>query len=91
MERFDIKTMSNDELKFLSETVAAELESRRSARRDELIQTVCDAMNTLYREFPGIELNVPYSCPECGIEDEVDAMYVLCSGREMRPGDFGIW
>ena len=91
MERFDIKTMSNDELKFLSETVAAELESRRSARRDELIKTVCDAMNTLYREFPGIELNVSYSCPECGIEDEVDAMYVLCSGREMKPGDFGIW
>lgn len=91
MERFDIKTMSNDELKFLSETVAAELESRRSARRDELIKTVCDAMNTLYREFPGIELNVSYSCPECGIEDEVDAMYVLCSGREMTPKDFGIW
>ena len=91
MERFDIKTMSNDELKFLSETVAAELESRRSARRDELIKTVCDAMNTLYREFPGIELNVSYSCPECGIEDEVDAMYVLCSVREMTPKDFGIW
>ena len=86
-----LQNMSLEELKSLSEAVAAELEARRSARRDELIKTVCDAMNTLYREFPGIELNVSYSCPECGIEDEVDAMYVLCSGREMKPGDFGIW
>lgn len=86
-----LQNMSLEELKALSEAVTVELESRRSARRDELIKTVCDAMNTLCREFPGIELNVPYSCPECGIEDEVDAMYVLCSGREMKPGDFGIW
>ena len=86
-----LQNMSLEELKALSEAVTVELESRRSARRDELIKTVCDAMNTLYREFPGIELNVPYSCPECGVEDEVDAMYVLCSGREMKPGDFGIW
>lgn len=89
MERFDIKTMSNDELKFLSETVAAELESRRSARRDELIQTVCDAMNALSNEFPYTELNIPYHCVECGYEDDVDVMYALCSGRVMTPKDFG--
>ena len=86
-----LQNMSLEELKSLSEAVAVELEARRSARRNELIQTVCDTMNTLYREFPGIELNVPYSCPECGIEDEVDVMYTLCSGREMSPRDFGIW
>ena len=84
-----LQNMSLEELKSLSEAVAAELESRRSARRDELIQTVCDAMNALYKEFPWTELNIGYHCPECGIEEDVDAMYALCSGRVMTPKDFG--
>lgn len=84
-----LQNMSLEELKSLSEAVAVELESRRSARRDELIQTVCDAMNALYKEFPWTELNISYHCPECGIEEEVDAMYALCSGRKMTPKDFG--
>lgn len=87
----DIERMSTNEINALVSECETELEKRANARLNELIQTVCDAMNTLCREFPGIELNVPYSCPECGIEDEVDAMYVLCRGREMKPGDFGIW
>lgn len=87
----DIECLSSNELKALISECKTELEKRSDARRNELIQTVCDAMNTLCREFPGIELNIPYSCPECGIEDEVDAMYVLCCGREMKPGDFGIY
>jgi hypothetical protein len=85
------QNMSLKELKSLSEAVAVELESRRSARRDELIQAVCDAMNNLYQEFPGIELNIPCYCSECNTEDEVDVMYVLCSERKMKPGDFSIW
>ena len=84
-----LQNMSLEELKSLSEAVAAELESRRSARRDKLIQTVCDAMNALYKEFPWTELNIGYHCPECGIEEDVDAMYALCSGRKMTPKDFG--
>ena len=84
-----LQNMSLEELKSLSEAVAVELESRRNARRDELIQTVCDAMNTLHKEFPWTELNIGYRCPECDIEEDVDAMYVLCSGRKMIPSDFG--
>lgn len=84
-----LQNMSLEELKSLSEAVAAELESRRSARRDELIQTVCDAMNALYKEFPWTELNIPYHCAECGYEDDIDVMYALCSGRVMTPKDFG--
>ena len=90
-EKKSLCQFTNEELKDLMSCVERELEVRRNSRREYLVQAVCDAMNTLYREFPGIELNVPYSCPECSIEDEVDAMYVLCSGREMKPGDFGIW
>ena len=84
-----LQNMSLEELKSLSEAVAAELESRRSARRDELIQTVCDAMNALHKEFPWTELNIPYHCAECGYEDDVDVMYALCSGHVMTPKDFG--
>ena len=84
-----LQNMSLEELKSLSEAIAAEMESRRNARRDELIQTVCDAMNALYKEFPWTELNIGYHCPECGIEEDVDAMYALCSGRKMTPKDFG--
>lgn len=87
----DIERLSSNELKALISECKTELEKRSDVRRKELIQAVCDAMNTLYREFPGIELNIPYSCSECDLEDEIDAMYVLCSGREMKPGDFGIW
>ena len=84
-----LQNMSLEELKSLSEAIAAEMESRRNARRDELIQTVCDAMNALYKEFPWTELNIGYHCPECGIEEDVDAMYALCSGRKMTPKDSG--
>ena len=84
-----LQNMSLEELKSLSEAITAELESRRSARRDELIQTVCDAMNALYKEFPWTELNIPYHCAECGYEDDIDVMYALCSGRVMTPKDFG--
>ena len=84
-----LQNMSLEELKSLSEAVAVELESRRSARRDELIQNVCDAMNALYKEFPWTELNIPYHCAECGYEDDVDVMHALCSGHVMTPKDFG--
>lgn len=84
-----LQNMSLEELKSLSEAITAELESRRSARRDELIKTVCDAMNALYKEFPWTKLNIGYHCPECGIEEDVDAMYALCNGRKMTPKDFG--
>lgn len=90
-EKKSLCQFTNEELKDLMNCVERELEVRRNSRREYLVQAVCDAMNNLYQEFPGIELNIPYSCPECYIEDEVDAMYVLCHGREMKPGDFGIW
>ena len=90
-EKKSLCQFTNEELKDLMNCVERELEVRRNSRREYLVQAVCDAMNNLYQEFPGIELNVPYVCPECGTEYEFDAMYALCRGREMKPGDFGIW
>ena len=90
-EKKSLCQFTNEELKDLMNCVERELEVRRNSRREYLVQAVCDAMNNLYQEFPGIELNIPYYCPDCYNEDEIDAMYVLCNGREMKPGDFGIW
>jgi CRISPR/Cas system-associated protein Cas5 (RAMP superfamily) len=87
----DIERMSTNELNALVSELKIELEKRSKARRNELIQAVCDAMNNLYQEFPNIELSICYTCPECGIEGEIDIMDVLCSGREMKSGDFGIY
>lgn len=87
----DIERMSSNELKALFSECKTELEKRSNIRRNELIQAVCDAMNNLYQEFPNIELSIYYTCPECGIEGEIDIMDVLCRGREMKPEDFGIY
>lgn len=84
----DIERMSTNELSALVSECKIELEKRSKARRNELIQAVCDAMNNLYQEFPNIELSIYYTCPECGIGGEIDIMDALCSGREMKPGDF---
>ena len=90
-EKKSLCQFSNEELEDLMNCVERELEVRRNSRREYLVQAVCDAMNTLYQEFPGIELNIPYSCSECGVEYEFDAMYILCKNRKMKPEDFGIW
>ena len=88
MEFFTLQTMSNDELNELSAAINKELETRRSMRWDTLVKNVCDAMNALHDEFPYSELNISYQCSECGVEDEIDVLYALCSGRKMKPEDF---
>ena len=88
-EKKSLCQFTNEELKDLMSCVERELEVRRNSRREYLVQAVCDAMNALYKEFPWTELNIGYHCPECGIEEDVDAMYALCSGRKMTPKDFG--
>ena len=85
---FDLSKMSLKELQQLHSTISMAMDERRKERRQELIQAVCDAMNALHKEFPLVELNIGYHCPECGYEEEEDAMYVLCSGRVMTPADF---
>ena len=82
---------TDEELKDLMNCVERELKVRKNSRRDHLIKVVCDAMNNLYQEYPNIELNVPYSCPECYAEGEIDVMYALCNNRKITPKDFGIW
>lgn len=83
----DLKGMSTESLNLVKANIERELQARNVQRRDALIQQVCDAMNTLYHEFPNVELKVYFECT-CGCEDRVDALYELCSGRKMTRDDF---
>lgn len=84
----DITRMSNNELNALICDCKMELEKRFTARREELIQAVCDAMNTLHQEFPTVELHMSYQCSECATYDNVDVMEHFCGGKKMTSKDF---
>ncbi len=91
LSKFEVKGASRGDLKAMISMCEQELKIRDAARRDELVQAVCDAMNTLHEEFPMIELRMGYQCPECALDDDVDMMAYFCSGKQMSPKDFYIW
>ena len=87
----DIERMSNAEISALISACQIEMNKRSKARRAELIQAVCDAMNTLHKEFPGVELPVGFRCSECGVDDDINVMDYFCSGDHLiSSGDFFI-
>lgn len=86
-----IKNISTADLQNLIAECNKVLEERKNQRRDELIKTICDAMNELYKEFPSTELNIERRCPDCGDEEDFDVLYSLCSGRTVKPSDFSVW
>jgi hypothetical protein len=86
----DIERMSSNELNALISECKTELEKRFSARRDELIQAVCNAMNTLHEEFPMVELRMVYQCPECALDDDFDVIEYFCGGKSMSIENFYI-
>ena len=90
LSSLEVKNISAEELKAIVSMCERELEIRNAARRDELIQKVCDAMNLLHKEFPTVELRVGYECPECLIADDIDMMDYFCGAKKMSPKDFYI-
>ena len=86
-----IKSMATLDLQNLIAECNKVLEERKNHRRDELIETICNAMNALYKEFPSTELNIERPCPDCGFSEDFDAMYYFCSGRTLKPSDFSVW
>lgn len=86
-----LSKLTEAELKDIMECAERELNARKAARRDELIQAVCDTMNLLHKEFPSVELRMGYQCPECAMDDDVDMMEYFCGGKKMNPKDFYIW
>ena len=91
LSSFEVRDASTGDLKAMISMCRQELEIRNAARRDELIQAVCDAMNLLYKEFPTVELRMAYRCSECAIGDDVDVMKYFCGDNQMNPKDFYVW
>lgn len=91
LSKFEIKSASAGDLKAMISMCEQELKNRHAARRDELIQIVCNAMNTLHKEFPMVELRMGYQCSECDIDDNVDVMEYFCGIKKMSPNDFYIY
>ena len=91
LSSFEVKSAPAGDLKAMISMCEQELKIRNAARRDELIQAVCDTMNLLHKEFPTVELRMGYQCSECAMDDDVDMMEYFCGGKKMNPKDFYIW
>ena len=91
LSNFEVKNASAGDLKAMISMCEQELKIRNAARRDELIQAVCDAMNSLHKEFPTVELRMGYQCSECSMGDDVDMMEYFCGGKKMNAKDFYIY
>lgn len=79
----DIKAMSTEELKMLSEDIHLEMAKRHDMRFKELATAVVDAMKALKSEFPyaryEVEVNIEdaeYGVIDLDIMDYVDRMTV---------------
>ena len=69
-----MEALSDEKLDELINKFHAEKERRKKNRCRELIETICNAMNALYKEFPHVELCVPFHCYDCEMEDDVDIL-----------------
>ena len=69
-----IAALNDEALDSLISKLNEEKERRKNNRRRELIETVCDAMNELHKEFPYVELCVPFYCSDCEYEDNFDVL-----------------
>ena len=61
----DVKSMSLAELDELQRVIHLEKENRKEKRLVELCDIVCDALNTLKKEYPFVEFNQEIECPDC--------------------------
>lgn len=69
-----MEALSDEKLDELINKFHAERERRNKNRRHELINTVCEAMNALHKEFPYVELCVPFYCSDCEYEDKFNVL-----------------
>lgn len=69
-----MEALSNEELDEMINKFNAEKERRKKNRRHELINTICEAMNALHKEFPYVELCVPFYCSDCEREEDFDVL-----------------
>ena len=69
-----MEALSDEELEELINKIHAERKRRDKNRRHELINTICEAMNALHKEFPYVELCVPFYCTDCAREEDFDVL-----------------
>lgn len=91
LSQFEIKKATYGDLRAMISICEQELKMRDATRRDELVQAVCDAMNTLHKEFPTVELRMNFQCPECALDDDFDVMEYFCGDKQMNRKDFYIY
>ena len=85
---FDFDVLTTEELEAAFVKINGIIQARKDSRRYELIEKVCDAMNELHKEFPGVSLNFSSSCPHCQEEEDYDLLDYYCNGRPMSKNDF---
>ena len=85
----DLEVLTKEALEKLKRDCEIELQKRKEARYNYLVENVCRAVNTLVKEFPFVELNVFYNCEECRVENSIDVLNYFCSnGGQLTEKDF---
>lgn len=73
----DIKSMTNEELKGLSDRIAAELTERRIKEKNALLKTLSDTVKRLYDIDHTFYMNGSIRTDCCGELMEIDLFYLL--------------
>ena len=85
----DLEALTKEALEKLKRDCEIELQKRKEARYNYLVEGVCRAVNTLVKEFPFVELNIFYDCEECGVENSIDVLEYFCrNGNQLTEKDF---
>lgn len=74
----DIKNMTNEELKGLSDRIAAELTERRIKEKNALLKTLSDTVERLYDIDHTFYMNGSIRTDCCGEPMEIDLFGLLC-------------
>lgn len=73
----DIKNMTNEELKGLSDRIAAELTERRTKEKNALLKTLSDTLKRLYDIDPNYYMNGSIRTDCCCEPMEIDLFDLL--------------
>lgn len=84
-----LEALTKEALEKLKKDCEIELQRRKDARRDYLIENACNAINLLIKEFPLVELNIFYNCEQCGEENFINVLDYFCSNNgQLTEKDF---
>ena len=73
----DIKNMTDEELKNLSDRIAVELSDRKNKEKNVLLKTLRDTLERLYDINPNYHMSASIITDCCGEEMEIDLFELL--------------